>query len=903
MTRPACAVLGALFLAHAAAARPVQQGGIVATMGGAAVAATTTGCGESWQVVSPPPTGNSLLAITWTGSQFVAVGALGTILSSPDGVTWTSQNRVTTSDLAGVAWTGGTLVAVGLVGTIITSPDGVTWTSHNWGVPFDLLDVAWTGTQVVAVGHGGEILTSPDATTWTSRSSPTSYPLSGVAWTGTQLVAVGQHGTIVTSADGVTWTLRSSGTPTNLSSVAWTDTRLVVVGDNGAVLTSADGITWTSQASGVSSQLGAVVWTGARLVAVGALGTVLTSQDGTVWSTQVSGTPNRLSGIAWTGTQLAAVGVSGTILTSQCGAPCSPPSITSQPQSQSIQSGQTATLSVAATGTAPLSYDWYQGTSGDASHPVGTNASSFTTPPLTTVTNYWVRVSNACGQVNSATATVSINIIAPSITVQPQSQSIQSGQTATLAVAATGTAPLSYQWYKGASGDTSSPVGTNVNGFTTPALTATTSYWVRVSNSGGHADSATATVTVSAIPPSITTQPQGQSIQSGQTATLSVAATGTAPLSYQWYRGASGDTSAAVGSNATTFTTPTLTATTSYWVRVSNSGGHADSATATVSVSSTSPAITSQPQSQSIQSGATATLSVVATGAPPLSFQWYQGASGDTSTQVATTDSFTTPPLTATTSYWVRVSNSDGHVDSETAAITVEPPYAYFVWVPVASHNPGKNDSRWRSDLGLLNPGTVTANAEIKFFGSGGAVSNTTFVAPGAQAMLTDVVGQLGGSNSGALEILSDQPLMVTARSYNQVSGDASCYPNGTQGQNYPAVVASDGLAAGQSAYLAGLVESASYRCNVGVVNTGTDPATVLVELYDGAGAKLGNYTVALIAGQWAQATQPFFNVAGQTAMDRGYAKVTVQAGSGVFAFASVIDNITNDPTTVAMQR
>ena len=52
-----------------------------------------------------------------------------------------------------------------------------------------------------------------------------------------------------------------------------------------------------------------------------------------------------------------------------------------------------------------------------------------------------------------------------------------------------------------------------------------------------------------------------------------------------------------------------------------------------------------------------------------------------------------------------------------------------------------------------------------------------------------------------------------------------------------------------------------------------------------------------------AQTTRPFFNQAGQTEMDRGYAKVTVQSGSGVFAFASVIDSLTNDPTTVAMQR
>jgi hypothetical protein len=222
----------------------------------------------------------------------------------------------------------------------------------------------------------------------------------------------------------------------------------------------------------------------------------------------------------------------------------------------------------------------------------------------------------------------------------------------------------------------------------------------------------------------------------------------------------------------------------------------------------------------------------------------------------------------------------------------------------VASHNPGLYLSQWRSDLGLLNTGTVTANVQIKFFGSGGVVSNTTYVSPQVQSILTDVVGQLGGSGSGAIEVLSDQPLKVTPRSYNQVSSTADCYPNGTQGQNYPAAAASDGLGADQSAYLAGLTENASYRCNIGLVNTGTGSATVLVELFDGAGNKLTDYTVTpLAAGQWAQDTQPFKNRAGQTAMDRGYAKITVQSGSGVFGFASVIDNITNDPTTVTMQR
>src|SRR5664280_1444773 len=87
---------------------------------------------------------------------------------------------------------------------------------------------------------------------------------------------------------------------------------------------------------------------------------------------------------------------------------CDAPSITVQPQSQIVQGGQTATLSVTATATMPLSYRWYQGDAGDTSTPVGANASTFTTPPLKSTTGYWVWVFNACGTADSATATISV---------------------------------------------------------------------------------------------------------------------------------------------------------------------------------------------------------------------------------------------------------------------------------------------------------------------------------------------------------------------------------------------------------------------------------------------------------------------------------------------------------------
>ncbi len=352
------------------------------------------------------------------------------------------------------------------------------------------------------------------------------------------------------------------------------------------------------------------------------------------------------------------------------------PAITTQPAaSQTIASGATAALSVVATGTAPLTYQWFQGTSGTTTTPVGTNSPNFTTPALTVATNYWVRVSNGFGpQVNSNTAAITIGVGA-AITTQPAaSQTIASGATSALSVVATGTAPLTYQWFQGTSGTTTTPVGTNSPNFTTPALTVATNYWVRVSNTfGPQVNSNTAAITIGAGP-AITTQPAAsQTIASGATAALSVVATGTAPLTYQWFQGTSGTTTTPVGTNSPNFTTPALTVATNYWVRVSNTfGPQVNSNTAAITIG-VGAAITTQPAaSQTIASGATAALSVVATGTAPLTYQWFQGTSGTTTTPVGTNSpNFTTPALTVATNYWVRVSNTFGQLNSNTAAITI----------------------------------------------------------------------------------------------------------------------------------------------------------------------------------------------------------------------------------------
>ena len=85
------------------------------------------------------------------------------------------------------------------------------------------------------------------------------------------------------------------------------------------------------------------------------------------------------------------------------------PTITTQPVNVTINSGNTATLTVTAAGSEPLTYQWYQGNVGTTTTPVGNGYSWFTTPVLNTTTTFWVRITNSVGSVNSNLSTVTVN--------------------------------------------------------------------------------------------------------------------------------------------------------------------------------------------------------------------------------------------------------------------------------------------------------------------------------------------------------------------------------------------------------------------------------------------------------------------------------------------------------------
>jgi hypothetical protein len=292
----------------------------------------------------------------------------------------------------------------------------------------------------------------------------------------------------------------------------------------------------------------------------------------------------RFSGLAWlAGLGLALAGCGG-----RSSAPTIPvlPTITTQPSNQGVNTGQTATFTVVAAGTSPLTYQWQK----NGTNVSGATSSSYTTAAAVASDNgatFDVIVTNPAGSVTSLAATLTIGGSSTiTITTQPVSQSVSIGQTVTFSVTATsGTLPLSYQWQKNGA----SIAGATSSNYTTPATIASdngAAFRAIVTNAAGSVTSAAATLTVitgsSAI--AIATQPVSQSVSIGQTATFSVMATsGTLPLSYQWQKNGA-NIAAATSSSYTTPTTTILDGGEKFTVVVTNTAGNATSSAATLTV-------------------------------------------------------------------------------------------------------------------------------------------------------------------------------------------------------------------------------------------------------------------------------------------------------------------------------
>jgi hypothetical protein len=338
------------------------------------------------------------------------------------------------------------------------------------------------------------------------------------------------------------------------------------------------------------------------------------------------------------------------------------PSITNHPQSVTISPGAQTTLSVVATGTG-LSYQWYQGPSGTTTTPVGTNSSTLTVQPSST-TKYWVKVSGCGTPASSNEATVTVcqtTSVGTPTTMLPT----MSGGTNSVSVSATGTG-LSYQWYRGPSGNTSTPVFTNAS-YVAFTVYQSDYYWVKVSSTCASPVNSSAVMV--SVYPTISTQPQSVTIPIGTSTTLSVAANGTY-LGYQWYRGYPPDTSNPVGTSAPTLTTPALTQNTPYWVRVFSGTAQGDSNAATVTLCQ-GPFIGTGTMVLGNGSCWYVIVDVYDYASTEVTYQWYQGQSGDTSHPIGTGSSYEMVCPTVQTTYWARVWTPDHTCYSNSSNVTV----------------------------------------------------------------------------------------------------------------------------------------------------------------------------------------------------------------------------------------
>jgi hypothetical protein len=243
--------------------------------------------------------------------------------------------------------------------------------------------------------------------------------------------------------------------------------------------------------------------------------------------------------------------------------------------------------------------------------------------------------------------------------------------------------------------------------------------------------------------------------------------------------------------------------------------------------------------------------------------------------------------------------------------------------IPAVAHAQGANSSMFQSDVRIANVAATVQKYQLFFTLSGtdGTKSGQTTIIqvdPGTQMALDDILTSFfgaGSDGSGAAGVLEIRPLTTTSTSSTgsgtvsvQTVASSKTYnvtTNGTFGQFIPAIPFSQfiGKAADGAAKtflsLQQIAQSSAYRTNFGLLEAAGEPADVLVHIFDNGGQELASLPMSLQAGEHKQ-LNGFLATNGITVGD-GRIEVEVTSSTGkVSAYASVVDNLTNDPLLVS---
>ncbi len=211
--------------------------------------------------------------------------------------------------------------------------------------------------------------------------------------------------------------------------------------------------------------------------------------------------------------------------------------------------------------------------------------------------------------------------------------------------------------------------------------------------------------------------------------------------------------------------------------------------------------------------------------------------------------------------------------------------------VPVTAHQSGEGESVWTSDVHLMSRSEKWTEAWIGFAPGDNNNSWQRFIIPPAgQVSLPDLVARTFGrtQDAGSLVIRSMSPMMATSRTSTRSDG-------GTYGQTIPGV----GTPLGERVVLAQLTENETFRTNIGATNLSDQPLKLDIELRDAFGQILGQTHCYLGAYEWKQ----FGSLVRELArgdLDDGYAFVSSPTpGAQFFAYASLVDNMSNDSSFI----
>ena len=454
---------------------------------------------------APAGAGSYLVTATISDANYSGSGsATLTVNKATPSITWTAPAAIT----SGTALSGAQLNASASVpGTFVYAPPSGTILAagtQNLSVTFTPADAADYTAASAAVAL--TVLQAPAITSANSASFPAglagSFTVMASGFPAPSLTRSGALPSGVTFTDNGNGTAALAGTPalgtggTFLITITahngvGTDAvqTFTIAVSQPAAITSAASVSFAEGAAGVF----AVTATGTPapvITQAGALpaGVSFTSANGTLSGTAGAATAGSYpltftahNGIGADATQSFVLNVDLT------------PAITTQPASQSVTLGQTATFNVAATGTTPLTFQWRK----NGATIANATSSTYTTPATTAADNgasFDVLVTNAVGSATSNPATLAINM-PPAITGFTPSQSVVAGQPATIMVSATGSTPMTFLWYRNG---VAIP-GATLSSYTIPQTTIGddgAQFIVTVSNAYGHATSPSTEITV-----------------------------------------------------------------------------------------------------------------------------------------------------------------------------------------------------------------------------------------------------------------------------------------------------------------------------------------------------------------------------------------------------------------------